>query len=98
LQRAQRIRNDNAVLRDIVADNRHPVFPTQAGGTVKLQGAGEVITGNDGAAHSPLPQRGWVDAPKIKPPPGIAVMDRMMDVEAELDLAERKERFRKLRR
>jgi hypothetical protein len=36
-----------------------------------------------------VPRAGWVDPPKLVPPPGIDILDRLMDHQDALDRAER---------
>jgi hypothetical protein len=77
-------------LRDIVNDNRTSVFlpspPSPA--TVVPVGAGKTLTGDDGAAHR---RSGWTEPPSIDnwKPPGLEVMDAMVDQQDAIDRAAR---------
>jgi hypothetical protein len=97
LQEALRRREEDRVLRAIVADNRNPVHPSDPGGKVGVAGAGEVVTGNDGAAHTPT--RGWAEARSIAEwrAPGLEIMDRLVDLQDAIDRAEREAQLRKLK-
>jgi hypothetical protein len=78
------------LVRDIVADNRHPIHPAQdPSAKVSVMGAGRVIDGNDTPVASN--GTGWVDAPKVDNwrPPGVDLCDRIADHFAALDRAER---------
>ena len=46
----------------------------------------------------PVGQNGWIDPPSVRDwrPPGLAVMDRMLDQQDALDRAERTRRFNRL--
>jgi hypothetical protein len=91
---ADLVRNvgDKAV-RDIVNDfrsyNPHPTQDPRA--KVSVQGAGRVVTGDDGAAHRPLDRSGWTEPPKVDSwrPPGVEIMDQMMDQQDAIDKAQR---------
>jgi hypothetical protein len=50
-----------------------------------------VKTGDVGPQHRPIDRSGWVDAPKVDNwrPPGVDIMDRMMDQQDAIDRAER---------
>jgi hypothetical protein len=81
---------DDKLMRSIVNDfRRGPPPPGPMLPPVSVVGAGTVVTGTDGAAHTP--HRGWQEAKSIDNwrPPGIDVMDRMMDQQDALDKAER---------
>jgi hypothetical protein len=90
---AQRIveATDDALLRDIVRDNRRSVH----------QGTGIIpdAAHGAGAARPPVGHNGWVEPLPIKDwrPPGQAVMDRLMEQQDALDRAERTRRFNRLR-
>jgi hypothetical protein len=79
----------DAVVRDIVADGRrsemHWLVPPVP---VSLPDAERVVTAGAGA--------GWTNCPKVNDwkPPGLAIMDQLMDHQDALD---RRERERKLR-
>jgi hypothetical protein len=82
------------VVKQLVADFRnYQVGPSQGpAGKVTVQGAGTVQTGTDGAKHTPhQEQGGWVKPPQVDQwkPPGLSVMDRMMDQADALDKAAR---------
>jgi len=55
------------VVKDLVKDfrsyNPHPAQDPSA--KVVPQGAGKVVGGDDGVAHRPVDQSGWVDPPQI---------------------------------
>jgi hypothetical protein len=42
---------------------------------------------------TPLRGNGWVDAPKLSQPPGVALLDRIMDAQDAIDRAERVKQF-----
>jgi hypothetical protein len=72
------------LLANIVRDSRVPPTDGQGPGTkVTVASAGRVVTGNDGA--------GWTNSPKVDDwkPPGLAIMDRMMDQQDAIDRADR---------
>jgi hypothetical protein len=81
------------LVRDIVNDfrsyNPHPTQDPSA--KVSVQGAGRVVTGDDGPAHRPLDRSGWQEPPKVDSwrPPGVEIMDRMMDQQDAVDRAAR---------
>jgi hypothetical protein len=86
------------LVRSIVADNRHPIHPTQdPSARVSVMGAGVVKTGDVGPQHRPIDpeattdRSGWRDPPKIDNwrPPGVEHMDRMMDQQDAIDRAAR---------
>jgi hypothetical protein len=83
------------VVRDIVNDFR--AYKPGPSGTSKVtvHGAGTVVTGDDGPAHRPYGQGGWVKPPQVDQwkPPGIEAMDRMMN---QADLIDKAERVRKM--
>jgi hypothetical protein len=56
-----------------------------------VQGAGRVVTGDDGPAHRPLDRSGWQEPPKVDNwrPPGVEIMDQMMDQQDAIDRAAR---------
>ena len=84
---------DDKQVRDLVNDFRnYSVGPSQGpAAKVTVQGAGKVVTGDDGPKHRSYGQGGWVEAPKVDSwrPPGLSVMDAMMDQADALDKAER---------
>jgi hypothetical protein len=83
---------DKAVA-DIVSDfrsyNPHPTQDPRA--KVSVQGAGRVVTGDDGPAHRPLDKSGWVEPPKVDSwrPPGVDICDQLVDHQDAIDRAER---------
>jgi hypothetical protein len=92
------VRNvDTDLVRDIVADHRHPIHPAQdPSARVSVQGAGVVKTGDVGPQHRPVDPSatnsgGWVEAKSIDSwrPPGVDLCDRIADHFAALDRAER---------
>jgi hypothetical protein len=89
LKEAIRRRQEDALLRDIVRDNRAPVHPVEAGRAAKVSvaGAPRVVSAGEG--------NGWVKPKQVDDwrPPGINVLDRMMDAE---DRQWRLERARQL--
>ena len=80
------------LMQQIVADNRNrapvggSVLPT-----VKVLGAGTVVTGTDGAAHTPAQNHGWTEPPRTENwrAPGIDIIDRLVDQQDERDLEAR---------
>jgi hypothetical protein len=88
LQEALRLIAEDHVVRAIVADNQRAAQslgpPADA---VSVVGAGAVVTGTDGPAHTP--GRGWRDTPSIEHwrPPGLEIMDRMVDQQDAIDKA-----------
>jgi hypothetical protein len=78
------------MVKDLVNDfrsyNPHPAQDPNA--KVVPQGAGRVVTAGDTVAHG---GSGWVEAPKVDNwrPPGIDLMDRMMDQADAIDRAQR---------
>jgi hypothetical protein len=81
-----------SVVQDIVADNRNR--PSSGGSvlpTVKVLGAGTVVTGTDGAAHTPAQNHGWTEPPRTENwrAPGIDIIDRLVDQQDERDLEAR---------
>jgi hypothetical protein len=97
------VRNvDTNLVRDIVADNRHPIHPAQdPSAKVSVQGAGVVKTGDVGPQHRPIDtdattdRSGWVEAKSIDSwrAPGLEHIDRLVDA---ADLQDRLERVRQL--
>jgi hypothetical protein len=81
------------LMRSIVNDfRRGPPPPGPTLPKVTVQGAGTVVTGTDGAKHTPhQEQGGWVKPPQVDAwkPPGLEHMDRLMDQADALDKAER---------
>jgi hypothetical protein len=96
LQTAQRQQADAAMMRGVLADNRGDFvkFAPVETNRVALEGAVPVVTGNDGPKHTPM------DAPSIDAwrPPGLAIMDRMMDQQDALDRAARIQELARLKR
>jgi hypothetical protein len=69
-----------------IADDFRNYSPTpraDPSAKVSVQGAGRVVTGDDGPAHRPLDRSGWVEAPKVDAwrPPGVDICDQLMDEE-----------------
>jgi hypothetical protein len=81
---------DKAV-SDLVSDFRnYSIGPSQGpAAKVTVQGAGVVKDADPGPAYRPY--AGWVEAPKVDQwkPPGLSVMDSMMDAQDAIDKAER---------
>jgi hypothetical protein len=81
------------LVRDIVSDfrsyNPHPTQDPSA--KVSAQGAGRAVTGDVGPAHRPMDRSGWQEPPKIDAwrPPGVEIMDQMMDQQDAVDRAAR---------
>ena len=80
------------LMRQIVEDNRNR--PSSGGShipTVKVLGAGNVVTGTDGAAHTPAHSHGWTEPPRTENwrAPGIDIIDRLVDQQDERDLEAR---------
>jgi hypothetical protein len=81
------------LVRDIVNDfrsyNPHPAQDPSA--KVVPQGAGRVVDGDVGPQHRPLDRSGWQEPPKVDAwrPPGVEIMDRMMDQQDAIDRAAR---------
>jgi hypothetical protein len=84
---------DTKLMQDIVSDFRNYSPTPKADPTAKVvpQGAGRVVTGDDGAAHRPLDKSGWQEPPKVDSwrPPGVEIMDQMMDQQDAIDRAAR---------
>jgi hypothetical protein len=84
---------DDKLMRSIVEDfRRGPPPPGPTLPKVSVVGAGTVTTGDDGPKHRPFEQgQGWVNPPQVDQwkPPGLSVMDRLMDQQDALDKAER---------
>ena len=81
---AQR-RRDAALAREIAWDARRaPGRPSTP--SVRVEGAGQVVGGGDGAAHG-----GWVGAPRVDNwrPPGERAFNAMMDQQDARDRAKR---------
>jgi hypothetical protein len=77
------------LMRNIVADNRHPIHLTQDPAAKVLPvGAGRVVDGTDTVAHG---GSGWVTPPQVDAwrPPGVEIADRLLDQAAAIDRAER---------
>ena len=70
------------LIGDIVRDNRRSMH--ERSGILPPQPAAP--------AKPPVGQGGWIEPPQVRDwkPPGLAVMDRMMDAQDARDLAERK--------
>jgi hypothetical protein len=79
------------LIRDIVADGRRH-SPVQPRGNLPDPQT------SLSAARPAIGENGWVDPPAIADwrPPGLAVMDRMMDVQDAQDRAERARRFNRI--
>jgi hypothetical protein len=80
------------LVRDIVADNRHPIHPAQdPSAKVTVHGAGRVVTGDDGPAHRPLDRSGWTEPPQVDAwrPPGVDICDALVDKQDAIDRAAR---------
>ena len=76
---------DTKLVREIVADNQRATQrPASILPTVRVDGAVQV---------APTPSKnGWIDAPSLrdwKGPPGIAIVDRLCDVQDQVDRAQR---------
>jgi hypothetical protein len=82
---------ETSVLRQIVADNRAPMHPAAPAAPQGVVGAAKVITGNDGV--------GWTNSPKVDDwrPPGLQIMDRLVDQQDRIDRAEREAQLAKLK-
>ena len=62
---------DNATMKAIIEDNRR-------GGDI--HGRASVIPkASQQTAEPPRSQNGWVDPPKIRPPEGVALIDKLVD-------------------
>jgi hypothetical protein len=64
------------LIRDIVRDNRKSYLTRPSG---------------DAQSSQPANRNGWVDPPQVRDwrPPGLAAMDRMMDVQDSIDRTQR---------
>jgi hypothetical protein len=85
---------DDKAVRDLVSDFRnYQVGPSQGpAAKVTVQGAGVVKDADLGPAYRPyVEQGGWVKPPQVDQwkPPGLSVMDAMLDQADALDKAER---------
>jgi hypothetical protein len=84
---------DTKLMRQIVDDFRNysPTPRADPSAKVQVQGAGRVVTGDDGAAHRPLDKSGWVEPPKVDNwrPPGVDICDQLVDQQDAIDRAER---------
>jgi hypothetical protein len=87
-----------SVVQDLVRDFRNysPTPRPDPSAKVIPQGAGKVVGGDDGVAHrayqpteDTTDRSGWRDAPQLKPPPGIDLIDQMVAAQDERDLIER---------
>jgi hypothetical protein len=91
VRRARRVCDDKT-MADIVNDNRPPP-PARPASTVTVVGSGKVVTGDVGPAHRPYEQggSGWQEPPKVDSwrPPGVEIMDQMMDQQDAIDRAAR---------
>ena len=79
------------VVKSLVSDFRRG--PASLGGstaTVQVVGAGRVIDGDD-VKRGTTSQNGWVEAPSTSnwKPPGLSIMDAMMDQQDAIDRAAR---------
>jgi hypothetical protein len=94
------VRNvDDKAVRDLVSDFKNYSQPTQGkAAKVTVTGAGTVVTGTDGAAHTPY--RGWSEPPKVDAwkPPGLSHMDAMLDQQDAVDKAARVKEFAEAKR
>jgi len=79
------------LIRDIVADGRRH-SPVQPRGMLPDPQT------SVSASRPPIGTNGWIEPATIKDwrPPGLAVMDRMMDAQDAIDRAERTRRFNRL--
>jgi hypothetical protein len=69
---------DAKTMRGIVADNRGSGIPAPS----------SLASTPNAPRQEPRPgARGWVDPLPLRPPPGIDILDRLMDVEAAKDKA-----------
>jgi hypothetical protein len=84
---------EDKLMRDIVNDFRTYNPSPSMGPAAKVTpvDAAPVKTGDVGPQHRPIDRSGWVDPPKVDNwrPPGIELMDRMMDHQDALDKAAR---------
>ena len=84
---------DTKLMQDIVSDFRNysPTPKADPSAKVSVHGAGRVVTGDDGPAHRPMDRSGWQEPPKVDSwrPPGVEIMDRMMDQQDAIDRAQR---------
>jgi hypothetical protein len=85
LQTYHQRRRDAALMREIAWDARRAPNPSPAP-TVRVEGAGAVVSGDDGAAHG-----GWRDAPRLDDwrPPGERAFNALMDAQDRIDRAKR---------
>jgi hypothetical protein len=84
------------LVRDVVNDNRGDRPLSGATPKVQIQGAGTVTTGDGGPKYRPYQptaddtdRSGWRDAPQLKPPPGLEIIDAMVAAQDERDLVQR---------
>lgn len=56
-------------------------------------GPSSLSNGSEGPAR-PIGRNGWIDETPNKPPPGIELIDRLVDAQDALDRAERERRFK----
>jgi hypothetical protein len=84
---------DTKLMQDIVSDFRNYSPTPKADPSAKVipQGAGRVVDADVGPAHRPLDRSGWQEPPKVDAwrPPGVEIMDRMMDQQDAIDRAAR---------
>jgi hypothetical protein len=83
-QRAMMEAVPDRLMADIVNDQRRGVAPASS------------LASTPGArAPEPRKGTGWVDSAPLKSPPGVDILDRMMDVEDAKDRSERLQAVRK---
>jgi hypothetical protein len=90
---------DTRLVQDLVNDFRNysPTPRADPSAKVQVQGAPTVKTGDVGPQHRPIDtdattdRSGWQEAPKVDDwkPPGVEIMDQMMDQQDRIDRAQR---------
>jgi hypothetical protein len=79
VRRSRRVCDDQ-LMKDIVGDSRR--------GDIHAR-ASVIPQKTNQTAEPPRSENGWVDPPKIKPPEGVALVDKLVDMQDKLDAAAR---------
>jgi hypothetical protein len=76
----------NDVMRDIVGDSRRGDIHARASVIPTPKATSQ-------QSETPADRSGWRDAPAIKPPEGVAIIDKLVDMQDKLDAAARARQF-----